>query len=208
MCGISGILSFNGKYNREDIHKMNEILSHRGPDDEGTYFDDYIGLGHRRLSIIDLSKAGHQPMSDESKRYWIVFNGEVYNYLEIRDELIEKGHDFNSNTDAEVILKSYIEWGAHCLKNLMVCGHLQFGIKKKELFCARDRFGIKPFYYYNKEDYFVFASEIKAVIEAEDVPKEPNYERILQYLGNYPLLENQSTFLRIYSNYQVLTLHW
>ena len=197
MCGISGILSFNGKYNREDIHKMNEILSHRGPDDEGTYFDDYIGLGHRRLSIIDLSKAGHQPMSDESKRYWIVFNGEVYNYLEIRDELIEKGYDFNSNTDAEVILKSYIEWGAYCLQKFN--GMWTFAIwdkEKKELFCARDRFGIKPFYYYNKEDYFVFASEIKAVIEAEDVPKEPNYGRILQYLGNYPLLENQSTFFK------------
>lgn len=114
----------------EDIHKMNEILSHRGPDDEGTYFDDYIGLGHRRLSIIDLSKAGHQPMSDESKRYWIVFNGEVYNYLEIRDELIEKGHDFNSNTDAEVILKSYIEWGAHCLKKFN--GMWAFAIWDKE----------------------------------------------------------------------------
>lgn len=197
MCGISGILSFNGKYNREDIHKMNEVLSHRGPDDEGTYFDDYIGLGHRRLSIIDLSKAGHQPMSDESKRYWIVFNGEVYNYLEIKDELIEKGYNFNSNTDAEVILKSYIEWGAYCLKKFN--GMWAFAIwdkEKKELFCARDRFGIKPFYYYTKEDYFVFASEIKAVIEAEDVPNEPNYERILQYLGNYPLLENQSTFFK------------
>ncbi|NMC76722.1 MAG: asparagine synthetase B, partial [Candidatus Methanofastidiosa archaeon] len=116
MCGISGILSFDEKYNREDILKMNKMLSHRGPDDEGTYFDEFIGFGHRRLSIIDLTKAGHQPMSCESGRYWIIFNGEVYNYLEIREELIKKGYKFNSNSDTEVILKSYIEWGTECLQ--------------------------------------------------------------------------------------------
>lgn len=197
MCGISGILSFDGKYNRGDILKMNKVLSHRGPDDEGTYFDEFIGLGHRRLSIIDLSKAGHQPMSDESGRYWIVFNGEVYNYLEIREELIKEGHEFHSNSDTEVILKSYIEWGVKCLQKFN--GMWAFAIwdkEKKELFCARDRFGVKPFYYYHEDSYFVIASEIKAILEAEGVPREPNYERILQYLGNYPLLENKSTFFK------------
>ena len=195
MCGISGILSYDRKYNREDILRMNKMLSHRGPDDEGTYFDDFIGLGHRRLSIIDLSKAGHQPMSDESERYWIIFNGEVYNYLEIREELVEKGYEFHSNTDTEVILKSYIEWGVDCLKKFN--GMWAFALwdkEKKELFCARDRFGVKPFYYYHEDGYFVFASEIKAILEAEGILREPNYERILQYLGNYPLLENKSTF--------------
>jgi len=197
MCGISGILSFDGKYNREDILKMNKVLSHRGPDDEGTYFDDFIGLGHRRLSIIDLSKAGHQPMSCGSKRYWIIFNGEVYNYLEIREELIKKGHEFHSNSDTEVILESYIEWGTECLQKFNGMWALAIWDKeKKELFCARDRFGVKPFYYYHEEDCFVFASEIKAILEAENVPREPNYERILQYLGNYPLLENKSTFFK------------
>lgn len=197
MCGISGILSFNGEYSRKDILKMNKILSHRGPDDEGTYFDDFIGLGHRRLSIIDLSKAGHQPMSDESKRYWIVFNGEVYNYLEIREDLIKDGFKFHSNTDTEVVLKSYIKWGKDCLKKFN--GMWSFAIwdcEKKELFCARDRFGVKPFYYYHEDGYFVFASEIKAILEAEGVPKEPNNVRILQYLGSYPLLENKSTFFK------------
>lgn len=197
MCGISGILSFDGKYNRKDILIMNKVLSHRGPDDEGTYFDDFIGLGHRRLSIIDLSKAGHQPMSDESERYWIIFNGEVYNYLEIREELKEKGHKFHSNSDTEVILKSYIEWGIECLQKFN--GMWAFALwdkEKKELFCARDRFGVKPFYYYHENGYFVFASEIKAILEAEGVPREPNYERVLQYLGNYPLLENTSTFFK------------
>jgi len=197
MCGISGILSFDGKYNKEDILKMNKILSHRGPDDEGTYFDDFIGLGHRRLSIIDLSKAGHQPMPDDSKRYWIVFNGEVYNYLEIREELIKDGFKFHSNTDTEVVLKSYIKWGKDCLKKFN--GMWAFAIwdgEKKELFCARDRFGVKPFYYYHKDNYFVFASEIKAILEVEGIPREPNNIRILQYLGNYPLLENKSTFFK------------
>jgi len=197
MCGISGILSFGGKYNKEDILKMNKVLSHRGPDDQGTYFDEFIGLGHRRLSIIDLSKAGHQPMSDESEKYWIIFNGEVYNYLEIREELIEKGHKFHSNSDTEVILKSYIEWGVECLQKFN--GMWAFALwdqEKKELFCARDRFGIKPFYYYHKNGYFVFASEIKALLEARGIPRKPNYERILQYLGNYPLLENESTFFK------------
>lgn len=197
MCGISGILSFDGKYNKENILKMNKMLSHRGPDDEGTYFDDFIGLGHRRLSIIDLSKAGHQPMSDESKRYWIIFNGEVYNYLEIREELLEKGYAFHSNTDTEVILNSYIEWGVECLQKFN--GMWAFAIwdkETKELFCARDRFGVKPFYYYHEDGYFVFASEIKAILEAEGVPREPNNIRILQYLGNYPLLENNSTFFK------------
>ncbi len=197
MCGISGILSFEGKYNKDDILKMNKVLSHRGPDDEGTYFDEFIGLGHRRLSIIDLSKAGHQPMSCGSERYWIIFNGEVYNYLEIREELIKKGHEFHSNSDTEVILKSYLEWGVKCLQKFN--GMWAFAIwnsEKKELFCARDRFGIKPFYYYNEDGYFVFASEIKAILEAKGVPREPNNLRILQYLGNYPLLENVSTFFK------------
>lgn len=197
MCGISGILSFDGKYNKEDILKMNKILSHRGPDDEGTYFDDFIGLGHKRLSIIDLSKAGHQPMPDESKRYWIVFNGEVYNYLEIREELIKDGFKFHSNTDTEVVLKSYIKWGKDCLKKFN--GMWAFAIwdgEKKELFCARDRFGVKPFYYCHKDNYFVFASEIKAILEVEGISREPNNIRILQYLGNYPLLESKSTFFK------------
>lgn len=195
MCGINGVLSFDFGYRKDDILKMNETLSHRGPDDEGTYFDEFIGLGHRRLSIIDLSKAGHQPMSDESERYWIVYNGEIYNFPEIRKELLEKGYSFRSNTDSEVLLKSFIEWGVKCLQKFN--GMWAFAIwdsEKKELFCARDRFGIKPFYYYYKDNYFVFASEIKALLCVKDVTRKPNDSRILHYLGNYPLLENESTF--------------
>lgn len=162
MCGICGFTY------RDDslIKRMNDSISHRGPDDEGTYVCDDISLGHRRLSIIDLSPSGHQPMFNEDKGLCIVFNGEIYNYLEVRQLLEKKGYRFTSSSDTEVILHAYEEWGKACLERFR--GMFAFAIwdvKKKELFIARDRLGVKPLYYVEKEGQLYFASEIKAFKE-------------------------------------------
>jgi len=164
MCGISGIINKNGlKVKPEDILNINDLISHRGPDSEGFYFEKNFALGHRRLSILDLSSDGHQPMHYLEK-YTITYNGEVYNYLEIR-ELIEDGYEFISNTDTEVILASYDKWGEECVNKFN--GMWAFAIydKEKEIFfCSRDRFGIKPFYYTEIDDKLVFGSEIKQLL--------------------------------------------
>jgi asparagine synthase (glutamine-hydrolysing) len=165
MCGICGIINRSGEpVNGESIRRMMRRLSHRGPDDEGMYLDSNVGLGHVRLSIIDLSKAGAQPMFDSSGRYCILHNGEVYNYLELREELVSK-YEFMSQTDTEVILYSYLEWGIDCLERFN--GMFAFAIydsKDDVLLIARDRFGIKPMYYYLDDEYFIFASEIGAIL--------------------------------------------
>jgi asparagine synthase (glutamine-hydrolysing) len=165
MCGICGIINRSGEpVNGESIRRMMRRLSHRGPDDEGVYLDSNVGLGHVRLSIIDLSKAGAQPMFDSSGRYCILHNGEVYNYLELREELVSK-YEFMSQTDTEVILYSYLEWGIDCLERFN--GMFAFAIydsKDDVLLIARDRFGIKPMYYYLDDEYFIFASEIGAIL--------------------------------------------
>ncbi|MBM3212277.1 asparagine synthetase B, partial [Candidatus Poribacteria bacterium] len=176
MCGIAGIYYLNNKAVSQVIIKnMCDTMRYRGPDDEGYFFDNNLALGHRRLSIIDLSSAGHQPMSDDNKSIWIVYNGEVYNFVELRNELINKGYSFKTGTDTEVIIKAYQEWGDDCLNKLD--GMFAFAIwdqKKKRLFCARDRFGIKPFYYYFDGSIFVFASEIKGIIQHPGVSKRVN----------------------------------
>jgi asparagine synthase (glutamine-hydrolysing) len=164
MCGIAGILGDG--WQREQLEVMVASQRHRGPDGEGLYLDPCgrAGLGHNRLSIIDLSIAGRQPMTDPLGRYWISFNGEIYNYLELRDEL-SAAHEFRTRTDSEVLLAAYIKWGEKCLDRLI--GMFAFAIwdeKSKSLFAARDRFGVKPFYYGARPDgAFLFASEIKAL---------------------------------------------
>jgi len=143
-----------------------------------------LGLGHRRLSIIDLSSAGHQPMSNEDGTIWIIHNGEIYNHIELREELKGKGHRFRSNTDTEVVVHSYEEWGTGCLQRFN--GMWAFAIwdgRERKLFCSRDRFGIKPFYYYFDGKRFLFASEIKAIIEADFVQRKPNNQAIFDYLA-------------------------
>ncbi|MFX1538888.1 MAG: asparagine synthase (glutamine-hydrolyzing) [Promethearchaeota archaeon] len=201
MCGIVGIFS-KDKIDVNLLMGMTGELSHRGPDDVGyvvidtqkgvtSAFRDAIsrtkgynlGFGHRRLSIIDLSENAHQPMSVEQDRFWIVHNGEVYNYLEIRDELVAKGYKFISKSDTEVILCAYVEWGEKCVEKLN--GMFSFVIwdgDKRRIFGARDRFGIKPFYYYIDEDRFIFASEIKAILKANDIRYTPNDSIIYDYL--------------------------
>lgn len=185
MCGITGKIYFNGNsVSEQDILKMNEKIKHRGPDDGGVYVspDQKVGLGHRRLSIIDLSPLGHQPMS-YSDRYWIVFNGEIYNFQEKRTMLQEAGYTFKSKTDTEVIMALYDRFGKKCLEHLR--GMFSFAIydeKEKIIFCARDRVGKKPFKYYLNNDVFVFASELKAILTQPEYKKEPDYLAIHHYL--------------------------
>jgi asparagine synthase (glutamine-hydrolysing) len=173
MCGITGKIFFSKENNIEEaeLKRMADVIQHRGPDDEGFYINKNIGLGFRRLSIIDLH-TGHQPLSNENDSKWIVFNGEIYNFLELRDELIKKGYSFKTKTDTEVILKLYEEYGVHCVDFLR--GMFGFAIwddEKQQLFCARDRFGIKPFYYYQDNEKFVFGSEIKSILKSENIDK-------------------------------------
>ena len=184
MCGISGILSFNNTVNITDIKKMTDVLYHRGPDGEGQWLNDKqnVGLGHRRLSIIDLSEAGHQPMHYANKRYTITFNGEIYNYIELKRTLVKKGYQFKSNTDTEVLLALYDLKKSACFND--IDGMFAFAIwdnQEQKLFCARDRFGEKPFYYYKDDNKFVFASEIKALWEA-GIEKSVNNKFVYDYL--------------------------
>jgi len=153
---------------------MNSVLEHRGPDDYGIYTNSLVSLGHRRLSIIDVSKKGHQPMfySHKNKKVAIVFNGEIYNFLELKQDLTKKGYKFQSETDTEVILASYIEYGAKCVDKFN--GMWAFGIydlKEEKLFLSRDRFGKKPLYYYLDETKLIFSSEIKSILKHDIKPK-------------------------------------
>ena len=169
MCGIAGFTF------RDEglIKKMTDAIKHRGPDDEGQFVSDEVSLGHRRLSILDLSKAGHQPMSSGDGRFTIVHNGEIYNFMEIRKDLESKGYRFKSGSDTEVILYSYEEWGRACLERFR--GMFAFALwddREKELFIVRDRLGVKPLYYMNKGGKLFFASEIKAFKETGDLTGE------------------------------------
>lgn len=167
MCGILGIYNLNSKpVSNKETQILSEALKHRGPDGHGAWLNPKknLALGHRRLSILDLTKKGAQPMSDFDGRYWITFNGEIYNFIEIKNELEGKGHKFNTDTDTEVILASYKEWGGNMLHKFN--GEWAFAIYdniKKELFLSRDRFGIKPLYYFCDKKQFIFASEIDAI---------------------------------------------
>jgi len=179
MCGIAGI-SFE---DRNLIRKMTDCIKHRGPDDSGYYTDRYVSLGHRRLSIIDLSKKGRQPMSNEDGSIWIICNGEIYNYRELRTELEKKGHRFYSKSDTEVIIHAYEEYGIGCLNKFN--GMFAFAIydmRNKRVFLARDRIGIKPLYYYFKNNKFLFASEIKSILKCDDVKREVNTDSLNKFM--------------------------
>lgn len=178
MCGICGLIGIGDEY---ALSRMSQVLHHRGPDYSGLkwFTEQSAGLGHRRLSIIDLSPAGHQPMSDDEGNLWITFNGEIYNYKEIRAELAALGYPFRSQCDTEVVLAAYKYLGAACLEKFN--GIFAFGIynqKTGELFAARDRLGVKPFYYYHRSDGFVFASEIKSILASGLAPNEPDWESL------------------------------
>lgn len=167
MCGICGLWRFDGNVvSADDITAMSDRLAHRGPDGAGLHLEGSLGLGHRRLAILDLSPAGHQPMSYGDGRWWITYNGEIYNFLELQTELAARGHTFHSASDTEVILAAFAEWGAQCL--LRFNGMWAFAIwdsHERSLFLARDRFGVKPLFYLRQPGRFAFASEMKAFLD-------------------------------------------
>ncbi|MFB3883622.1 MAG: asparagine synthase (glutamine-hydrolyzing) [Thermodesulfobacteriota bacterium] len=182
MCGIAG-LCYRDDMVQEPValKGMLDTMGHRGPDDRGIYVYRNVALGHNRLSILDLTEAGHQPM--HCGHLSVTYNGEIYNYVEIREELRSQGHVFATDTDTEVLLQAYDRWGEECLQRMT--GMWAFAIldrKRNQLFCSRDRFGIKPFYYYCDEEIFLaFASEIKALIHSVAKP-QVHYERLMDYL--------------------------
>lgn len=179
MCGITGYFGFN---DFRLLKKMTNTLKHRGPNDEGFLIEDDVGLGNRRLSIIDV-KGGKQPIHNETKTIWITYNGEIYNYQELRAELLRLRHKFQTNSDTETIVHAYEQWGTNCLKKLN--GMFAFAIWdswKKILFIARDRLGIKPLYYHEGNGGFIFASEIKALLQNKRIERIPNEKVIYQFL--------------------------
>ena len=185
MCGICGNVydSINRGVDVELLRSMASVINHRGPDDEGIYVKNNVGLAHKRLSILDLSPAGHQPMSNEDGTIWIVFNGEIYNFLDLRDDLQKRGHTFRSRTDTETIIHLYEEKGVECVHDLR--GMFAFAIwdeNKKRLFCARDRAGKKPFVYAHTEDGLIFASELKALLKDPALKRNLNHTAIHNYL--------------------------
>jgi len=199
MCGIVGIWDYNNKISSQVLEKMRDSLSYRGPDDSGIFIDEKnnVGLGHRRLSIIDLSSMGHQPMID--KDLIIVFNGEIYNFKQVKEELENKGHKFSTNSDTEVILKSYREWGRGAIDKFR--GMFSFAIldkQKEKLILYRDRAGVKPLYYYFDKSLFIFASEIKAIISHPKVKKELNFNSLSLFLQFGYIPEPHSIFKNIY----------
>ncbi len=226
MCGIFGIIS-KEPIDRQVLEKATRLMVHRGPDDFGIFTKHYgpstmhynVGFGHTRLSIIDLSPAGHQPMCNETETIWIVYNGEIYNYKELRAVLEQKGHLFKSNTDTEVIVHAYEEWGVNCLHKFN--GMFAFGLwdeKNRTLFLARDRLGIKPIYYIQLNNKFIFSSEIKSILQIPDVKREidldglhsvllllwiPNERTILKNIfkllpGHYLIYKNHTISIQKY----------
>ncbi len=186
MCGIYGICGLNRdiKIDRGTVSRMGDFLAHRGPDAEGIFMDDFVALGHRRLSIIDLSSSANQPMSDEERSVWIVFNGEIYNFLEEKERLLKKGYSFRTKSDTEVIINLYKERGIKLLERLR--GMFAFCIydaKKKLLFLARDRVGKKPLYYTFQNGIFAFASEPKAFLKLPFFKVEPDFEGLSYYMA-------------------------
>ncbi len=202
MCGIAGVVNFG---DRETLARMTLVQAHRGPDDFGLWdrkFPDgsYVGLGSRRLAILDLSSVGHMPMCNEDRTVWITYNGEIYNFADLRRELEDKGHRFTSNTDTEVVIHLYEQEGPDCVKRLN--GMFAFAIcdlrsPTPMLFMARDHFGIKPFYYFHDGEHFAFASEIKALLQIPEIEAELDPQSLHQYLTFLWVPDPKTMFRRI-----------
>ena len=200
MCGITGIFDIKAErvINESLLNTMRDRLVHRGPDEAGTFIEPGIGLAHRRLSIIDLS-SGQQPLKHDSLPVTIVFNGEIYNFQQVREKLKAKGHLFQTNSDTEVIVNAWVEWGEKCVDHLR--GMFAFALwdaRQQTLFCARDRLGVKPFLYYISEDgFFVFASEHKALLEYPDIPLEINPRSVECYFALGYIADPESIYTSI-----------
>ncbi len=182
MCGIAGCCHADKEVDRELFEEMVDIISYRGPDDRGTFYEGNLALGHRRLSIIDLSEAGHQPFHYR-ERYVVVYNGEIYNYVEIREELKSAGYSFETQTDTEVLIAAYDQWKAGCVDRFN--GMWAFAIYDRDnnnMFLSRDRFGVKPLYYYHKDGTFIFASEEKQILKMAGHRFSVNRPRLMEYM--------------------------
>jgi asparagine synthase (glutamine-hydrolysing) len=200
MCGICGKFMFDieAKVPESLVSAMADSIAHRGPDDQGFYVSGQIGLGFRRLSIIDLS-GGHQPLSNEDGTVWVVFNGEIYNYQTLRHELIAKGHQFKTKSDTEVIVHMYEEYGTDCVQHLR--GMFAFAIwdgVKKSLFLARDRVGIKPLYYFLDKNFLAFGSEMKAILADPSIPRDVAPELIDRFLSYYYMPGGQTLIRNLF----------
>ncbi len=196
MCGISGIMYADQQrsVHISELQNMTSAMVHRGPDDEGFYQDQNMGLGFRRLSIIDLS-TGHQPLANEDDSVWIAFNGEIYNFPELRRQMQAKGHVFKTGTDTETIVHLYEEYGPDCVSYLR--GMFAFAIwdsRKRKLFCARDRFGIKPFFFHLDGERFVFGSEIKTVLGAGNIDRSLDYNALDGYFTYKYISEDRTIY--------------
>lgn len=186
MCGIAGYIDKSNKYKTDSdlVKKMTDKLIHRGPDAEGQWLDERVALGHRRLSIIDLDAKSNQPMISHDEKYVITFNGEIYNYIEIKKQLIEKGAVFKTDSDTEVIIEAYKMYGVACMNQFNgMWSFALYDIEKQEIILSRDRFGIKPLYTIDNQDIFIFASEVKAIIAAFPEENIPNETCIYRYLS-------------------------
>lgn len=198
MCGINGIVS-KSKNKEEIIHLMNDRIIHRGPNAEGKYVDEFVALGQRRLSIIDLSSNGNQPIYNEDENILVVFNGEIYNFQDLRKILEESGHVFKTNTDTEVLVHGYEEWGHDLLSRLRgMFAFCLYDRLQKKLFIARDHFGIKPLYYYQNDKVFLFGSEIKSFLVHPEFKKELNKEMLGAYLTFSFTPGNRTFFKNVY----------
>lgn len=203
MCGILGIFNYSGHegaISPEILNRMTSVIQHRGPDDEGIHIspDHRIGMGFRRLSIIDLSSAGHQPMSNPEKTIWITFNGEIYNHQELRCELQAKGYQYRSRTDTETIIYAYQEYGLEFITKLYgMFGIAIWDARSEQLILIRDRLGVKPVYYTQQNGSFFYASEIKALLEHPDIPRRINPQGLYDYLSFYITPPDESLFAGI-----------
>ncbi len=210
MCGITGIFNVDGRpVSIQVLRRMTDIVRHRGPDGEGFWTKSFVGFGHRRLAIIDLSPLGHQPMQTEDGSVVVTYNGEIYNFHNIRLELEAKGHRFRSRSDSEVLLYAYREWGPACVNRLN--GMFAFAIwddREHRLFIARDRYGIKPLYYWMHDGVFLFGSEIKSLLQHPDVSVRVNVPALNEYFSFQNGLSNQTLFdgIRILPAASTLTL--
>ena len=207
MCGIAGFIYKNNNTVKESmIKKMTDAIAHRGPDAEGQYVDRNIGLGHRRLSIIDLSDDGTQPMCSKDGRFVITFNGEIYNYIELRKELEDAGVSFFSKTDTEVIIEAYRKWGVECINRFNgMWAFCLYDREKRKIILSRDRFGVKPLYYFADDEKIVFGSEAKAILAVCPEEMIPNEKAIYRLLRSTPEDRDEITYYKNIKNFRKAT---